>query len=206
MFTGIIQGIAKIKKIKEKKNFRTHIIKLPKNMVSNLKLGSSLSNNGCCLTVSNIKKNLVSVDIIKETLNKTNLGHLNIGDKINIEKSMNLKDQIGGHIMSGHITTTAKIIKIFQSINNYVICFILKDFNFMKFVFYKGFIGIDGISLTVNKIYKNTFYVSLIPTTLLLTTIGLKKVGQYVNVEIDFQTQIIVESVERFLKKYFFNS
>lgn len=76
----------------------------------------------------------------------------------------------------------------------------------MKFIFYKVFISIDGISLTVNKIYKNTFYVNLISTTLLLTTIGLKKVGQHVNIEIDFQTQIIVESVENFLKQYFFNS
>lgn len=85
-------------------------------MVNNLKLGSSLSNNGCRLTISSIKKNLVSVDIIKETLDKTNLEDLNIGDKINVEKSVKLKDEIGGHIMSGHIITTAKLLKYFNQL------------------------------------------------------------------------------------------
>lgn len=204
MFTGIIQGIAKLKVIKEKNFFRTYTIKLPKKMIKNLKLGSSISNNGCCLTVSCIKNNLISFDIIKETLDVTNLGNLNVGDKINVERSVKLQDEIGGHLMSGHIATTAKIIKIIQLHNNYEMWFFFKNNNFMKFIFKKGFIGIDGISLTVNKIFKNTFSINLIPKTLLSTTIGLKKLGQFVNIEIDFKTQIIVESMERFLKKSFF--
>lgn len=200
MFTGIIQCIAQIVLIKKKKNFITYIIKLPQKMLKNLKVGCSISNNGCCLTVTKIKKNFLSFDVIKETLRITNLGKLKVGDKINIERSAQIKDEIGGHLMSGHIMTTAKIYKIKNIINNYEIFFHIKKYELMKYILKKGFIGIDGISLTINRVYKNKFSVNLIPQTLFSTTIGIKKIGDYVNIEIDYQTQLIVHSVERILK------
>lgn len=201
MFTGIIQGIAEIKFIEIKKFFSTYIIKLPKKMLIGLELGSSLSNNGCCLTVSKIQQNLISIDVTKITLKITNLGTLKVGDKINIERPLTLTDEIGGHLMSGHIMTTAKIYKILNFNTTCEMCFAFNKSSFMKFIFNKGFIGIDGISLTISKIYKNKFFVNLIPQTLLSTTIGLKKIGELVNVEIDFKTQIIVECIERLFNK-----
>lgn len=201
MFTGIVQGIAEIISIKKNNFFLTYTIKLPDNMLINLQIGASLSNNGCCLTISKINKNLVSFDIIQKTLSITNLSKLKVGDKINVERALNFTNEVGGHLMSGHIITTAKICKIFHLDNKIcAMCFILKDSNLMKFIFNKGFIGIDGISLTISKVYKNKFFVNLIPHTLLLTTIGLKKIGEFVNIEIDLQTQIIVQCTERFLK------
>lgn len=201
MFTGIVECMAEIVFIKRKKNFLTYTIKLSSKMIKNLKIGCSISNNGCCLTVTKIKKNFLSFDVIEETLCITNLGELKVGDKVNIERSMKLKDEIGGHLMSGHIMTTAKIYKIKNIINNYEIFFFLKKYELMKYILKKGFIGIDGISLTINKVYKNKFSVNLIPKTLSSTTIGVKKIGDNVNIEIDYQTQLIVHSVERILKK-----
>lgn len=205
MFTGIVQCISQIILIKKKKHSITYVIELPSKMMKDLQVGYSIANNGCCLTVTKVKKNFLYFDIIKETLKVTNLGKLKVGDKINIERAVKLKDEIGGHLMTGHIMTTAKIYNIKNTTNNYEILFYLKKYKLMKYILKKGFIGIDGISLTINKVYKNKFSVNLIPKTLSDTTIGIKKVGDIVNIEIDYQTQLIVHSVERILKNNLIN-
>ncbi|MDE9453905.1 riboflavin synthase subunit alpha [Xenorhabdus bovienii] len=197
MFTGIIQGKAPIVAIDEKAHFRTHIVKFPAELLSGIETGASVSHNGCCLTVTNIDSNLISFDLMKETLRLTNLGDLNVGDLVNLERAAKFGDEIGGHLMSGHVITMAEIAKIFTSENNHEIWFRIHDKQLMKYILHKGFIGIDGISLTIGDVVNNRFCVHLIPETLGRTTLGKKRLGQKVNIEIDPQTQAIVDTVER---------
>lgn len=199
MFTGIVQGTAEIIAIEEKELFRTHTVRLPEELLPGLALGASVAHNGCCLTVTAVDGDCVSFDLIKETLRITNLGELKVGDKVNIERAAKFSDEIGGHLMSGHIMTTAEICKIIQSENNREIWFKLQDVAQIKYILHKGFVGIDGISLTVGDVTKSKFCVHLIPETLERTTLGAKKLGHKVNIEIDPHTQAIVETVERVL-------
>ncbi|WP_394662176.1 riboflavin synthase subunit alpha [uncultured Pantoea sp.] len=197
MFTGIVQGVAEIVAIEEKELFRTHTVRLDAALLPGLELGASVAHNGCCLTVTAIEKDRVSFDLIKETLRITNLGALQVGDRVNIERAAKFSDEIGGHLMSGHIMTTAEICKIIQSENNREVWFRLQDAEQIKYILRKGYIGIDGISLTVGDVTKTKFCVHLIPETLERTTLGSKKLGHKVNIEIDPQTQAIVDTVER---------
>jgi len=199
MFTGIVQGTASLVSVEEKSNFRTHIVELPEALLPGLETGASVAHNGCCLTVTAIEGNRVSFDLIKETLRLTNLGELAVGSVVNIERAAKFNDEIGGHLMSGHIATTAEIAKILTSENNRQVWFKVQDQSLMKYILHKGFIGIDGISLTVGEVTATRFCVHLIPETLERTTLGKKKLGQRVNIEIDPQTQAIVDTVERVL-------
>ncbi|AXF75950.1 riboflavin synthase subunit alpha [Erwinia tracheiphila] len=197
MFTGIVQGTAEVLAIEEKPNFRTHLVRLPAEMLPGLELGASVSHNGCCLTVTEVDSDRVSFDLVKETLRITNLGNLQPGDKINVERAAKFSDEIGGHLMSGHIMTTAEISKILISENNRELWFKPQDAEQMKYILHKGYIGIDGISLTVGDVTATKFCVHLIPETLVRTTLGSKRLGDRVNIEIDPHTQGIVETVER---------
>ncbi|MXP56207.1 riboflavin synthase subunit alpha [Pantoea sp. Mhis] len=201
MFTGIIQGIAKVIDIKKIDTCYIYVMHFPNVLLTGLNLGASVANNGCCLTVTNIEKNYVSFMLIKETLNLTNLGELKIGDMVNIERAAKLSDEIGGHLMSGHIVTTATISKIKNSINNKEVWFELLDKKQMKYILHKGFIGIDGISLTVSNIYNKGLCVNLIPETLKRTSLGMKTIADKVNIEIDSYTQAIIKTVESFLSQ-----
>ncbi|CUU23925.1 riboflavin synthase [Duffyella gerundensis] len=199
MFTGIVQGTARLLAVDEKTQFRTHVVQLPAELLPGLALGASVAHNGCCLTVTHIEGDRVSFDLIKETLRLTNLGELQPGDVVNIERAAKFSDEIGGHLMSGHIITTAEICKIINSENNREIWFRPQDAAQMKYILHKGYVGIDGISLTVGDVTPTRFCVHLIPETLARTTLGTKKLGQRVNIEIDPQTQAIVDTVERVL-------
>ncbi|WP_410015021.1 riboflavin synthase subunit alpha [Sodalis sp. C49] len=199
MFTGIVQGTAPIVAIEEKANFRTHFVSLPAAMLSGLEEGASVAHNGCCLTVSGINGDVVAFDLMKETLRVTNLGDLQVGDEVNVERAATFNAEIGGHVMSGHIMCTAEIVKIVTSENNRQIWFRMPDKALMKYVLYKGYIGIDGISLTIGEVAADKFCVHLIPETLMRTTLGKKRLGQRINIEIDPQTQAVVDTVERVL-------
>ncbi|PWC16403.1 riboflavin synthase subunit alpha [Brenneria corticis] len=199
MFTGIVQGTATVVSIDEKANFRTHVVQLPPELLPGLVPGASVANNGCCLTVTSVEGDRVSFDLMKETLRLTNLGDITPGDIVNLERAAKYGDEIGGHIMSGHIICTAEVVKILVSENNHQIWFRLADESLMKYVLHKGFIGIDGISLTVGEVTRNRFCVHLIPETLHRTTLGQRRLGQRVNIEIDPQTQAVVDTVERVL-------
>ncbi|MCB5308193.1 riboflavin synthase subunit alpha [Yersinia massiliensis] len=199
MFTGIVQGTAPVVAIEEKSNFRTHVVEMPTEMLPGLALGASVSHNGCCLTVTAVEGNHVSFDLMKETLRITNLGDIKVGDQVNLERAAKFSDEIGGHLMSGHIICTAEIAKIYTSENNRQIWFRMPSNDLMKYVLHKGFIGIDGISLTIGEVVNNRFCVHLIPETLARTTLGKKRLENRVNIEIDPQTQAVVDTVERVL-------
>ena len=142
----------------------------------------------------------MSFDAMQETLVKTTIGSLKQGDQVNVERSAKMGDEIGGHVVSGHVSTMAEIVDVAESENNKVVTFHVEP-QWMRYIFSKGFISLDGASLTVVDADKEvgTFKVWLIPETLRVTKFGSKKVGERVNVEIDPQTQVIVETVERVL-------
>lgn len=201
MFTGIIQDIGIIVSITRYDHFLQWVIQLHNIDAKTLFLGSSISCNGCCLTIKSIMNNAVCVDLIKETLKTTNLRSLRIGQKINVERSVKFGEEIGGHLVSGHVMTTATIYKSVTYNYNKTLWIKLNQVSFMKYIFYKGFICIDGVSLTIGHVQKNMFCVFLIPETISNTTIGSKIVGDLVNLEIDFLTKVIVDSVDRLMSK-----
>ncbi|MES9965509.1 MAG: riboflavin synthase subunit alpha [Candidatus Sedimenticola sp. 20ELBAFRAG] len=199
MFTGIVQGTAEVVSIVEKTDFRTHTIRMPHDLVNGLEPGASVAHNGCCLTVTGIDDDLVSFDLMKETLRITNLGELKTGSHVNFERAARFGDEIGGHQMSGHIICTAEVTRIIDSENNRQVWFRIPA-DLMKYVFTKGYIGIDGISLTIGDVAAGEFCVNLIPETLARTNMSTRQQGERVNIEIDPQTQAIVDTVERVME------
>ncbi|BBI01109.1 riboflavin synthase alpha chain [Buchnera aphidicola (Nipponaphis monzeni)] len=198
MFTGIIEGYGTVFKIKKENCFITYTIKVPIFLSKKLKLGASIANNGCCLTITDINNLFVSFDIIKESLDKTNLKYLQVNDLVNLERSLKIGNEIGGHLILGHISGIAKICNI--SINHkYTKIWIqIIDVILMKYIFYKGCICINGVSLTISTVLPNNlFCVYLIPETLSRTNFKTISLNQFVNIEIDYITQIVVDSIER---------
>ncbi len=202
MYTGIIQALCPVVELQDKPGLKSFVVELPENLLAGLKLGASVSIDGTCFTVTSIDGQRVSFDAMQETLDKTTIGSLKQGDSVNIERSAKMGDEIGGHPMSGHVSTMAEIIDMQESENNRSMTFKVHP-DWMRFVFSKGFVGLDGASLTVVDADKDagTFVVHFIPETLRLTRFGTKQVGDRVNVEIDPQTQVIVETVERVLSE-----
>lgn len=210
MYTGIVQDTFKIVKLDKKPGLHTLTLEFTSELLDGLKIGSSVGLDGVCFTVVSIEGNLVKFDAMQETLDKTTIGLRNQGDLINIERSAKAGDEIGGHILSGHVHDTASIINMEESENNLVISFKISE-KWSKYIFTKGFLAINGCSLTVADMDKESgvFKVFFIPETLRKTTFGVLKLGDKVNIEIDGQTQIIVDTIENILgdrmKQFFGN-
>lgn len=198
MFTGIVQGTAKVVRIDKKERFQTHVIELEGSLGEGLEIGASVAHNGCCLTVTKIEGTQISFDLMQATLALTNLGELVEGDSVNIERAAKFGDEIGGHSMSGHISLIGEIVEVIDTPNNRTIWFALPQES-MKYVLAKGYIGLDGCSLTIGEVEDNQFSVHLIPETLQRTLFGSRQVGEKINIEFDPQTQAIVDTVERVL-------
>lgn len=204
MFTGIVQGTAEVVEVRELEKFRTHVVALPADMREGLAIGASVAHNGVCLTVTAIEGDNVSFDLMRETLRLTNLGAISPGQCVNIERAARFGDEIGGHSMSGHIICMAKVVAIEEAPNNRRLWFSVPE-KVSRFVFEKGYIGVDGISLTVGDVRPGAdgsgveFSVNLIPETLSRTMLKERMMGDQVNIEVDPQTQVIVETVERIL-------
>ncbi|MBM7454642.1 riboflavin synthase [Oceanisphaera litoralis] len=196
MFTGIVQGQGTLLDIIDKQDFRTHLVQLPQAMLPGLELGASVAHNGCCLTVTAIEGDRVGFDLMQETLRVTNLGRLAVGDSVNLERAARFGDEIGGHAMSGHIMAQSELLERQVTQTNTTLWFALPA-GLAKYVFTKGYIGIDGISLTLGEVGADRFAVHLIPETLSRTNLGHIEPGYPVNIEIDPQTQAIVDTVER---------
>jgi len=195
MFTGIVAGTAEITRIIEKKEIRSFSIDLGPYL-ENLTVGASVSIDGVCLTVVSINGDIVDFDVIDETLRRTTMSMKEEGDNVNIERSLKFGDELGGHILSGHIMTKARILEIEDKGEGVdMIIEIPDDVN--PYIMEKGYIAIDGISLTIGSVSNNSFELHIIPETLRVTTIGQKDVGEFVNLEIDSQTQSIVQTIMR---------
>lgn len=197
MFTGIVQGIAKIESVQAYPGLTRLAIPLGTELSRGLKLGASVSVDGVCLTAAAIDGDVASFDVIQETIHRTTLSEVRAGQHVNIERAAKFGDEIGGHLLSGHIFDTATIEKIEHPPNNMVMT-LRGKVEWLKYLFPKGYIAIDGISLTLAEIHSShTFTIHLIPETLRMTTLGNKQAGEKVNIEIDAQTQAIVDTVER---------
>ena len=200
MFTGIVKACIPIQSFEHQQGLAT--IKLDmSDMLDGLETGASVAVDGVCLTVTEINSGLVSFDMIAETLAVTSLGGCKQGSLVNLERSFQTGAEVGGHIVSGHIDATAEIIDITESENNRTVVYALgKDL--MKYVFSKGFVAVNGCSLTVVKADYDaaTFSISYIPETLRATNHIHKSIGDRVNIEVERQTQAVVDTVTRLLK------
>lgn len=186
MFTGIVEGIGIIKKFEKKTNTRSAAkmkVNLG-NLARGLKAGHSVAINGVCLTVTRISKGEAEFEMIGETIRKTNLGKLESGDKVNIERSLKIGDRMEGHFVLGHIDGTGKIINI-EKLPKEIKLWIELPNDLSKYVVKKGSIAIDGISLTLVDVIKNKISVCIIPHTMKITNLDSKKIGDKVNIETD---------------------
>ena len=198
MFSGIVQGVGKVTKVKNKKGNLSIEIAPPKSFNKGLKKGASISVDGICLTSLDNGINKLKFDAIEETLLRTNLKNIEKGSIVNLERSIKASSEIGGHLMSGHIHFTGTIKKIITKPNSkdLIVSFPKK---YHEFIFEKGYIGINGCSLTLGKVNKNSFNIHLIPETLSVTNLDSLVEGSAINVEIDQNTISIVETVKRTL-------
>src|SRR5690554_714621 len=200
MFTGIVQGTAEVIDCRRHEGFMQLELRLPEARADALETGASIALNGTCLTITSHQGCHVRFDLIDTTLELTNLGELKPGDRVNFERAARIGDEIGGHLMSGHILCCARILRTETSEHN---CHI--DFEIPQaaapYLLHKGFVGLNGCSLTLARVdpEQGAFSVSLIPETLSQTTFGSLQPGDRVNLEVDPQTQAIVDTVNRYL-------
>ncbi len=197
MYTGIVTGTFPVVSLVRKPGLATLVVELDARHVEGLQTGASVSLEGVCMTVTKIDGLRASFDAAAETLSRTTLGLVKEGARLNVERSARSGAEIGGHPISGHIDAMATIVSLERPENNCVITFEIPQ-AYNRYVFNKGFIALNGCSLTVCDLDRKTgrFRVFLIPETLRLTTFGTAKVGDRVNFEIDRQTQVIVDTIQ----------
>ena len=200
MFTGIVQCALKIERIEKKTGLWTLTLELPQALLPGLTIGASVALNGTCLTVTSIDACKVTFDVMMASLNLTNLQYLEEGTLVNVERAAKFGDDIGGHQLSGHVHSVAKVVEIERPENNRIIWFELTD-ACKPYVFDKGYIGLNGCSLTIAQVKADRFCVYLIPETLSVTTYQSVQLGDAINLEIDSHTQAVVDTVERLLKQ-----
>ncbi len=184
MFNGIIYSTGTIKNISKNKKSLFVGIKSNLNFKQN-EIGSSINCSGVCLTLTKIQRDIIYFYVSNETIDRSNFKKVRIGQVINLEKSLIYGQKISGHFIQGHVDTTAKIKKIKTIDNSWSVKLEIKNKKFMKFLEEKGSISINGVSLTVSKVYKKVFQLNIIPHTLKLTNLKHLKVNDLVNVEFD---------------------
>jgi riboflavin synthase len=189
MFTGIVEDLGEVSYVSRSRNKNTQAslrLRIDIGRLSKgLRIGNSLSINGACLTITNLHKREASFDLIEETVARTCLKLLKVTDKVNLERSLKIGDRLEGHLVLGHIDGIGKIDKILKCNSQTKIWFKLENTELLDSIVPKGSIAIDGISLTVVDMTRETISVALIPHTLAHTTLGFKVVGDYVNLETD---------------------
>jgi riboflavin synthase len=193
MFTGIIESIGSLKKFARHGN--DAIVEIDTSMNSDdIKVGDSIAINGACLTVTRKTDRGFMADVSAETMIRTNLKTLKPGDQVNLEKALRLNSFLGGHLVLGHVDGLGKIIEKMTRSNSILFGF-ETDMEVSRLIVEKGSVAVDGVSLTVNRCEKNRFYANMIPHTARMTTLGVRKVGDWINIE----TDIIGKYVEKLL-------
>ena len=200
MFTGIVQECAQVEQVSLEDGVMRLELALSPGGCEGLVGGASVAVNGTCLTVARQQGTRIGFDVIAETLRLTNLATLQAGSRVNVERSATFADEIGGHRVSGHVSGTTQVLERRDQEANRVLRFALDD-DWSRFLFHKGFVALDGASLTISALDREEgwFEVSLIPETLQRTLFGGRDVGDVINVEVDSETVAVVETVERVL-------
>lgn len=194
MFTGLIEELGRVTALARGAS-SAKLTLSARRVLEDAKIGDSIAVNGVCLTVVHMGKDHFQADVMLETLMKSNLGDLHPGDPVNLERAMRLGDRLGGHLVSGHIDGVGEIIRR-EVVDIAVVTEIQAPEHVLKYIIYKGSVAVDGISLTVAAVKKDSFVVSLIPHSAQATTLGYKRKGDRVNLEGD----LIGKYVERFVR------
>jgi riboflavin synthase len=187
MFTGIIEEVGTVKAAQSGK-----LTISAKQVIESAKKGDSIALNGACLTVTELGDDYFSVDIMPETLRRTNLGMLRPGDRVNLERPLAVDGRLGGHFVQGHVDGVGKVVSATREGEALLLRFEASE-EMMRYIVRKGFVAVDGVSLTVVEHDKTSFEVSLVAYTLQNTHLGSKRPGDFVNIEVD----IIAKYVER---------
>jgi riboflavin synthase len=194
MFTGLIEEKGTlVNKLKTGDGYRLEI--KAQKILEDTEIGSSISVNGCCLTVVEKKSDTVSMDTIEETLKKTNLGDLNIGDRVNLERPLKANARLGGHFVLGHVDTKGEVVEIKELSNSHFMKVRFPQ-EFSQYLIYVGSVAIDGVSMTVAELKDNVFGIGIIPHTWQETVFSTKKIGSTVNLEFD----VLGKYVERIME------
>jgi len=200
MFTGIVQGIARVERLVDRTGLRSLVLRFPPGFAVGLEIGASVSVDGVCLTVTTLEgADAAGFDVMQQSLALTTLARLHEGSRVNVERAAKEGAEVGGHPLSGHVDTMATISSIRRPENNHVLRIALPA-PWMRYVFAKGYIAVDGASLTVAEAKREPggagwFEVWLIPETLRMTTFGDKAEGDTLNIEIERATQVVVDTV-----------
>jgi riboflavin synthase len=199
MFTGIVQGVAQVAALEDHSGLRRLRLAFAPGFDSGLQVGASVAVDGVCLTVTALHTGAADFDAMQQTLALTALGTLRVGGAVNVERAARQGAEVGGHVLSGHVDVMWRLVALHTPQNNHVLRIALPA-PWMRYVFAKGYIAVDGASLTVAEAAREAdgsgwFEVWLIPETLRVTTFGAKRVGDAFNIEIERQTQVIVDTV-----------
>ena len=203
MFSGIVQTTLKVKELIKQQDFASLVYEFPRQYAEGLQLGASVAQNGVCLTVRTLDEQQdgsyrVSFDAISQTLKLTNLADLKTGDSVNIERAARFGDEIGGHVVSGHVFGCINVLAVEQDALNMRVVF-ERPAELRPYLLNKGFVALNGCSLTIAEVTQDTFTVCLIPETRDVTVFGQTKVGDKVNLEIDPSTQATVDTIKELM-------
>ena len=200
MFSGIVQTVGKIESIKDKNNIKTIRIETHGDYLKDIAIGQSVSVDGVCLSLVKKNNEYCEFEAVEETINRTTLGSYMQGTKVNLEKSLKFGDTVGGHFVSGHIHTRGRIVEV-ELVGESKNILVEIEEKWIKYLTEKGYISVNGASITIGKVSKNTFYIHLIPETLKTTNLDELIYDNYVNLEFDQTTIAIVDTTERLINQ-----
>nr|WP_272210035.1 riboflavin synthase subunit alpha [Marinicella sp. W31]MDC2875890.1 riboflavin synthase subunit alpha [Marinicella sp. W31] len=196
MYTGIVQAVRPLADVSAYPGGKTFTLDLTDDLLADLKLGASVNIEGTCLSVTGISGSNVTFDAMTATLERTNLGALQTGQNVNVERSAKMTDENGGHAIAGHVATTAVLEEISTAEERAFIRFRVPE-DWAKYIFPRGYLAVNGCSLTVAEVDDMLFTINLIPETIRQTTFARYKAGDRLNIEVDHQTMVMVDVIER---------
>ena len=198
MFSGIVQEAGKVIGFVKEKDIYNLSIESSSEFISDLKKGASISVDGVCLTVKDENPEILRFDLVEETIKRTNFQNIKTGDNVNLERSLKMGDEIGGHPVSGHIHGISKVISIDKRDQSWDVKFSVEPF-MHDYMLHKGYVAINGCSLTVGEVSNESFMIHLIPETLSITNLFQLQKNYIVNVELDQNTVVIADTVKKYL-------
>ncbi|RUM87930.1 MAG: riboflavin synthase [Thermodesulfatator sp.] len=196
MFTGLVEGLGRVRELRRESTGALLVLS-PPFPLEELAVGESVAINGACLTVTRIRPEAFEVMVSPETLSRTTLGELRRGDPVNLERALRFGDRLGGHLVTGHVDGVGRVVERRETGEFFFLCIEAPE-EVARYLVEKGSVAVDGVSLTVNRVQGRVFELAIIPHTARLTTLGLRRPGDRVNLEAD----LLAKYVEKFLHPY----